>query len=55
MITVYIVTNPELGWDCIVEVFDTNEIRLEQVREVFPENRGYCVFKRKALTEIELD
>lgn len=55
MITVYIVTNPELGWDCIVEVFDSNEIRLEQVQEAFPEDHGYRIFERKALTEVELD
>ncbi len=55
MITVFIVTNPELGWDCIVDVFDANEITLEQVREVYPKKYGYFVFERVAATEIERD
>ena len=35
MQSVYIVTDPELGWDCVIEVFDADEVTKEEVEEVF--------------------
>lgn len=37
MSEVYVVTMPELGWDCVVGVFDADSVSLKSLEEVFPE------------------
>lgn len=39
---VYVVTSTELGWDCVVAVFDADEVSEEDIRESFPA-RGYVI------------
>jgi len=34
---VFVVTGLDLGWDCIVGVFDAKKVTKEQLRERFPE------------------
>lgn len=40
---VFVVTNVELGWDCIVGTFDADEFTREDLQERFPQTRGYVV------------
>lgn len=34
--TVYIVTMPMLGWDCVVGVFDPEHVTKEQLEDEYP-------------------
>lgn len=43
MSSVWIVTNNELGWDCIVGVFDPELVTKEQLEERFPREYAYVV------------
>lgn len=43
MTDVYVVTNAELGWDCVVGVFNLNSVSEEQLEEVFPAEQYYIV------------
>lgn len=36
--TVYVVTNPELGWDCVIGVYDAKYVTLLSLQEEFPED-----------------
>lgn len=36
MSEVYVVTNPELGWDCVVGVFKCDDVSKESLEKVFP-------------------
>lgn len=38
MSEVFVVTNTELGWDCVVGVFRCSEVTREQLKEVFKGN-----------------
>ncbi len=40
---VYVVTSTELGWDCVVGVFDENSVDLEELEETFPESGKYVI------------
>uniref|UniRef100_A0AAU6VZL8 Uncharacterized protein n=2 Tax=unclassified bacterial viruses TaxID=12333 RepID=A0AAU6VZL8_9VIRU len=40
---VYVVTNVELGWDCIVGIFDADEFSREDLEKRFTQERGYVV------------
>ena len=40
---VYVVTSTELGWDCVIGVFDENVVDLEELEEVFPEGGKYVI------------
>lgn len=50
---VYVVTSVELGWDCIVGVFDPKKVTKEQLEERFNINDGYVVFEN--IVESNLD
>ena len=50
---VYVVTSVELGWDCIVGVFDPKKVTKEQLKERFTSNGGYVVFDK--MVESDLD
>lgn len=50
---VYIVTNVELGWDCIVGVFGSNTITLQELKNRFSSNAGYVIFKNTVLNDLE--
>lgn len=43
MTEVYVVTNPELGWDCVIGVFDANSVSKSKLEEVFPSELAYVV------------
>lgn len=43
MSEVYVVTNPELGWDCIVGVFNADSVSKEQLEEKFKYEGCYVV------------
>lgn len=36
MSEVYVVTNPELGWDCVLGVFKADDVSEERLKKVFP-------------------
>lgn len=54
---VWIVTNTELGWDCIVDVFNAADISKEELEARYPRSRAYVVHwgPHRVLTEIETD
>lgn len=39
---VYVVTSTELGWDCVVGVFD-DSVDLEELENTFPESGEYVI------------
>lgn len=43
MSTVYIVTSTELGWDCIIGVFDSESVSKESLEKTFDPDLGYIV------------
>jgi len=51
-ITVYILTNPKLGWDCIIGVYQTNEEAEEVAKNYADEDinwKDYLVIHEKQL------
>ncbi len=36
---VYVVTMPELGWDCVVGVYDYDSVAYEDLRNIFGEDQ----------------
>lgn len=48
---VYVVTCPELGWDCVVGIFDENMDRKE-LNDQFPEGQ-YVISKRQIENNLE--
>jgi hypothetical protein len=40
---VYVVTSTELGWDCVVGVFDEDAVDLEELEETFSESGEYVI------------
>lgn len=50
---VYVVTGLELGWDCVVKVFDASKVKIEDVLVEYPEGE-YVVFKQDVETAVEL-
>lgn len=44
MTKVYVVTNPELGWDCVVGVFNSDSVSMSTLKETFPEY--YCIHSK---------
>jgi hypothetical protein len=50
---VFVVTGLDLGWDCIVGVFDAEKISVEELRVQFPEGRGmYMIFEQQVETTL---
>lgn len=43
MSEVYVVTSTELGWDCVVAVFNADSVGKKHLEEVFPSDSGYVV------------
>lgn len=39
MSEVYVVTMPELGWDCVVGVFNADSVSVETLEKTFPESQ----------------
>ena len=39
MSEVYVVTMPELGWDCVVGVFGADFVTVETLQKTFPDNQ----------------
>ena len=44
---VYVVTNPELGWDCVVAVFKCDDVSKESIKKVFPEGEYVIHYPRE--------
>jgi len=40
---VWIVTNTDLGWDCIIGVFSADDFSREELEERFPRRGSYVV------------
>lgn len=38
---VYVVTDAELGWDCLIGVFDADKFSLEELEEYFKDKYTY--------------
>ena len=36
---IYIVTSPDLGWDCVVGVFDSTKVSKLELMTLFPDSR----------------
>lgn len=53
MSKVYVVTNAEHGWDCVIGVFSTDEITLEQLERRFPRKRMYFVFEYNVESDLK--
>jgi hypothetical protein len=49
MKTVYVVTGPQLGWDCVVAVY-TESVTLKTIKEEYPEPE-YIISKMTLETE----
>lgn len=43
MSEVYVVTSTELGWDCVVGVFNANDISEAQLERIFPQGSSYVI------------
>lgn len=50
--TVYVVTGFDLGWDCVIGVFDADTVSLKTLTERFPEDSYYI---NKQFVEQNLD
>lgn len=48
---VWVVTGLELGWDCVVAVFDTDSMSIDEVLREFPED-SYVVHERTVETSL---
>jgi hypothetical protein len=44
---VHIVTSTEMGWDCIIGVFDSEEVSLEELLFQFPRSSQYFIFTKE--------
>ena len=49
---VYVVTNPELGWDCVVGVYDCDATSHCELRRCFPEDQ-YVIHKHLILENVD--
>ena len=50
---VYVVTSTELGWDCVVGVFDEDAVDLEELEETFPGSGRYVITFRMVEKDLE--
>lgn len=50
---VYVVTSVELGWDCIVGVFDPEFVSEEKLHERFSRDDGYVVFENTVESNLD--
>ena len=46
MSEVYVVTSTELGWDCVVGVFDSESVSKESLEKIFDPDLQYIVHSR---------
>lgn len=53
MSKVYVVTNPELGWDCVVGVFNCDDNSKESLEKVFP--KGEHVIRQQQVHKDTLE
>ena len=49
---VYVVTSIELGWDCVLAVFD-DSVDLEELENTFPESCEYVITFKKVEKDLE--
>lgn len=43
MSEVFVVTNPELGWDCVVGVFNSDDVSQKILEKTFPD----CIIRHQ--------
>lgn len=48
---VYVVTMPELGWDCVVGVFDSDKVSEDELLKEYPEDQ-YVIHDQSVRSEI---
>lgn len=49
---VYVVTGKDLGWDCVVGVFDADKVSKDSLLENFP-REGYVIFSQEVETNLD--
>lgn len=50
--SVYVVTMPELGWDCVIGVFDSNLVTQEELEQQYTDDQ-YVIHQQYLQTSIE--
>jgi hypothetical protein len=55
MSEVYVVTSTDLGWDCVVDVFDANSVSKESLEEVFDSEDGYIIHSVRVVQKDTFD
>ena len=50
---VYVVTGLELGWDCVVAVYDAQQVSKEQILEAWPKDQ-YVIHEQTLEAKVEL-
>lgn len=53
--TAWVVTNTDLGWDCIVGLFDPKVFTREDLEERFPRRLSYVVHYSKHTIHTDLE
>ncbi len=51
--TVYIVTDTQLGWDCVIGTWLTSTVTRCQLEQQFPSDDGYVITKTTVHTSLE--
>lgn len=49
---VYVVTCPEMGWDCVVAVYNSDQVTLPDIKALFP-SPEYVVTEMNVDIEVE--
>jgi hypothetical protein len=52
---VWIVTNTEHGWDCIIDVFNANDVSREELEVRYPRRQAYVVHYGPHVVKTEVD
>ena len=53
---IYVVTSVELGWDCVVGVYEINsEEELQTLKDYYTSDEGYMIHQQSVQTVLDLD
>lgn len=55
MSNVYVVTNVDLGWDCVVAVFNADSVSASSLEDLFKADDGYVVHSLKNVEKDTID
>lgn len=50
---VYVVTSVELGWDCVIAVYNSNDVGEDELEVRYPQKRGYVIHSELLQSEID--